>query len=153
MSVRRRIALLALALASLCAPPALAQSGDERLRVPYGVGERMEYEVRFSGLRVGSGSMEVAGLQDVRGREAWHTIFQVKGGTFFYRVNDVYESWIDTRTGNSLRFRQDLNEGSREVERIFNFFPDSGIFIEEYSRKMAAPRSGFRTTRIASCFR
>jgi len=101
------------------------------LRVPYGVGERLDYEVRFGRLKVGSGSMEVAGLQDVRGRETWHTVFQVRGGTFFYRVNDVYESWVDTRTGNSLRYRQDLNEGSREVERIFNFFPDRGIFIEE----------------------
>ena len=36
--------------------------------VPFGVGERLEYDVRFGKLRVGSGSMEVADVQTVRGR-------------------------------------------------------------------------------------
>jgi hypothetical protein len=98
--------------------------------VPFGVGERMEYDVKFGRLRVGSGSMEVADVQDVRGRPTWHTIFQVRGGTFFYRVNDQYESWIDRHTGNSLRFRQDLNEGRRDVERNFEIFPERAQFVE-----------------------
>lgn len=130
MRLRRGLALGVIAIASLAASRATAQGGD-RLRVPWGVGERMEYEVRFGKLRVGSGSMEVADLQEVRGRETWHTVMRVSGGTFFYRVNDLYESWIDTRTGNSLRYRQDQNEGSREVERIFNFFPEQARFIED----------------------
>ena len=89
-------------------------------------------------LKVGSGSMEVADIQDVRGSETWHTIFEVRGGTFFYRVNDTYESWFDTQLGTSLRFRQDLNEGSRDVERIFNMFPDRGIFIEDGDTAMVS---------------
>ena len=112
MTLFARLRAHLLALALLLSPtPAAAQSGV-RLAVPYGVGERLEYEVRFGALRVGGGSMEVESVQDIRGRETWHTVFTVRGGTFFYRVNDRYESWIDTRTGNSLRFRQDLNEGS-----------------------------------------
>ena len=108
---------------------AAAQNHDGApLPVPFGVGERLEYDVKFGKLRVGSGSMEVAGVQEVRGRSTWHTIFQVRGGTFFYRVNDQYESWIDRHTGNSLRFRQDLNEGRRDVERAFEIFPERGVF-------------------------
>jgi len=100
------------------------------LPVPYGVGERLEYDVKFGHIKVGSGSMEVAGIQEVRGREAWHTVFTVKGGTFFYRVNDRYESWIDRRTGNSLRFSQDLSEGRRDVERDFEILPEQSAYIE-----------------------
>jgi hypothetical protein len=74
--------------------------------------------------------MEVAGVQEVRGRQTWHTVFQVRGGTFFYRVNDKYESWIDRLTGNSLRFRQDLNEGRRDVERNFEIYPERAEFVE-----------------------
>ena len=96
---------------------ASAQSG-ERMPVPYRVGERMEYEVRYTNIRLGSGTMEVAGIQHVRGRETYHTVFTVRGGSFVYRVNDRYESWIDTRTGNSLRYRQDQQEGKRDVERM-----------------------------------
>ena len=108
---------------------AAAQNHDGApLPVPFGVGERLEYDVKFGKLRVGSGSMEVAGVQEVRGRSTWHTIFQVRGGTFFYRVNDQYESWIDRHTGNSLRFRQDLNEGRRDIERAFEIYPERSVF-------------------------
>ncbi|HET9013052.1 MAG TPA: DUF3108 domain-containing protein, partial [Gemmatimonadaceae bacterium] len=100
----RHLVRHALVLGALAATPVAAQDhGSAPIPVPFGVGERLEYDVKFGKLRVGSGSMEVADVQDVRGRSAWHTIFQVRGGTFFYRVNDQYESWIDRYTGNSLR--------------------------------------------------
>jgi hypothetical protein len=74
--------------------------------------------------------MEVIGLQDVRGREAWHTRFTVKGGIPFYKVNDRLESWIDARTFESLRFVQDLEEGSRDKERTFEIYPDRDTYSE-----------------------
>ena len=130
---------LAFALVALLAAPTRAQdTRHERLAVPWGVGERLEYDVKFGRLNVGSGSMEVAGMEDVRGRETWHTIFEVRGGTFFYRVNDTYESWFDTHTGNSLRFRQDLNEGRRDVERLYNFYPERSEFIENTDTAMVS---------------
>jgi hypothetical protein len=123
-TLRRVLAALAL----LClASPAAAQSGS-RKPVPFDVGERLDYEVRFGSLRVGRASMAVEGLQEVRGREVWHTVFTVRGGTFFYRVDDRYESWIDSHTGNSLRYRQDQHEGSRDVERNFEIYPDRAVF-------------------------
>lgn len=111
-------------------PLGAQDDGGQFLPVPYGVGERLEYDVKFGHIKVGSGTMEVAGIQDVRGRETWHTVFTVRGGTFFYRVNDKYESWIDRRTGNSLRFSQDLSEGRRDVERDFEILPEQGVYIE-----------------------
>jgi hypothetical protein len=127
----RRVARDVVVLALLVVTPVAAQDqGGSPIPVPFGVGERLEYDVKFGKLRVGSGSMEVAGVQDVRGRSTWHTIFQVRGGTFFYRVNDQYESWIDRHTGNSLRFKQDLNEGRRDVQRAYEIFPERGVFQE-----------------------
>jgi hypothetical protein len=126
-AVRR---LLGVAVALLPLASALpAQS--HVLKVPYGVGERLEYDVRFGKLPVGSGSMEVVDVVPIRGHESWHTIFQVHAGNFFYRVNDQFESWIDRQTGNSLRFQQNLNEGRRDVERIFDIFPERSQFIEQ----------------------
>jgi hypothetical protein len=126
----RRLLPATLTFALLATTSVAAQDNNAPILVPFGVGERLEYDVRFGKLRVGSGSMEVADVQDVRGRSTWHTIFQVRGGTFFYRVNDQYESWIDRHTGNSLRFKQDLNEGRRDVERAFEIFPDRAAFQE-----------------------
>ena len=128
--VRVRNAIVALVVLLVALPVRAQEPHPERLSVPWGVGERLEYDLKFGKVRVGSGSMEVADVQDMRGREVWHTKFEVSGGMFVYRVNDTYESWFDTHTGNSLRFRQDLNEGSRDVERIFNMYPERGVFTE-----------------------
>ncbi len=102
-----------------------------RMVVPFDTGEKLTYDVRFGGIKVGTGRMEVVGTQDVRGREAWHTRFTVKGGIPFYKVNDRIESWIDTRTFESLRFLQDLDEGRREVERLYEIYPEKGTYSEK----------------------
>lgn len=111
--------------------PAAAVGQTTRALVPFDVGERLEYDVKFGPLHVGHGSMEVEGLDSVRGRPAWHTVFHVQGGTFFYKVRDRLESWIDVRTLSSLRSLQDLNEGSRDRERHFEIYPERGVFVED----------------------
>jgi hypothetical protein len=111
--------------------PASMTASQPRMVVPFETGERLTYDVRFGGIKVGTGRMEVVGLQDVRGREAWHTRFTVKGGIPLYKVNDRLESWIDTRTFESLRFVQDLQEGRRDRERHFEIYPERGTYSEK----------------------
>ena len=133
MSVGRRVAATlraGIVVATLLLPQSLSAQAQE-LRVPYGVGEKLEYDVRFGRLHVGSGSMEVVGTEPIRGRESWHTVFQVRAGNLFYRVNDQFDSWIERSTGNSLRFTQNLNEGRRDVERKFEIYPERALFQEE----------------------
>ncbi|MGZ8379318.1 MAG: DUF3108 domain-containing protein [Gemmatirosa sp.] len=138
----RRASLVGLALVALPAaalqPPATAsqvasaQTADAAVRadVPWSVGERSHYEVRFGKLKVGRGSIEVVQLDQVRGREAWHTRFRVSGGTFFYRVNDVLESWFDSRTLASLRFVKDQEEGRSDREVRYEIFPERTAYQE-----------------------
>jgi hypothetical protein len=127
--VRNIVASLLLLLA---APLAGAQEpNQEHQYVPWGIGERLEYSVSFGKLKVGNASMEVRDVQSVRGRDAWHTVFEVHGGLrFVYHVDDTFESWIDKRTGNSLRFRKDQNEGHRDLERIYEIYPERGVYTE-----------------------
>ncbi len=101
-----------------------------RAAVPFTVGERLDYNVNFGPIRAGSGTMEVRGIETVRGKEAYHTVFQVTGGIPFYRVHDVFESWFDTRTLSSLRFVQDQDEGPKERERHYEIFPEQAQFRE-----------------------
>jgi Protein of unknown function (DUF3108) len=108
-----------------------------RMIVPFDTGERLTYDVRFGAIKVGTGRMEVVGTQDVRGREAWHTRFTVKGGIPFYQVNDRMESWIDTRTFESLRFVQDLEEGTRDRERSYEIYPERATYSEKDDAKQA----------------
>ena len=100
-------------------------------RVVPAVGERLDYDVKFSAVRVGSGYMEAVGYEPVRGVSALHVRFTVRGGTFFFKVNDVLESWIDTARFVSLRHSQELSEGSRDRERHFEFFPERRTFAQD----------------------
>ena len=111
-------------------PVVNAKGDDNAIKVPFGIGERLEFEVRFGSIKVGTGSLEVRGIEAVRGRDAWHTLFNVQGGTFFYRVNDSYESWIDTHTLNSLLFIRQIEEGTRERSQNFEIIPEKGIYVE-----------------------
>lgn len=125
MTLARR-ALSTLALGALAASGTEGQNAP----VPFEAGEALTYDVRFGAIKVGTGRMNVIGRDSVRGRDTWHVRFSVNGGTFFYKVNDVYESWMDVRTLNSLRYQQDLNQGSRERERVFEIYPDRAVYRE-----------------------
>lgn len=127
-----KLLLQSAALLLATVPEAFAQTAPSsaRAKVPFAVGERMEYEVRFGRLKVGNAHMEVVALEQMRGRTVWHTAFWVQGGNFLYRVNDVYESWIDAETLSSLKFVQELNEGGKNTERRFEIFPERATFIQ-----------------------
>lgn len=127
-----RVAIAAVTLAI----PVGAQHGSPleppsgRVAVPFSVGERAEYSLKFGIFTAGTGVAEVIGIDSIRGRESWHTVFRVRGGIPGFRVNDRFESWIDTRTFASLRHRQEQREGPRERERQFEIYPDERLYVE-----------------------
>lgn len=102
----------------------------EQMSVPFGVGEAAQYDVKFGALKVGTASTVVQDIEDVRGIPAWHTVFRLQGGTFFFHVNDVFESWIDPNTFSSLRFYQTQEEGSRARQKRYEIYPDLGTYTE-----------------------
>jgi hypothetical protein len=122
--------LTTIAIAPLSGAQTSAMASVKRAAVPFGAGERMEYDVKFGSLRVGNAHMEVVGLENLRGRPAWHTAFWVQGGNFLYRVNDMYESWMDAESLSSLRFVQQLEEGGKDTQRRFEIYPDRAVFIQ-----------------------
>lgn len=131
-----RVAITALTLAigvgaqDTARVPSSVEVETARAGVPFGVGESADYQVKYGIFSVGRGSMQVMGLDTVRGREAWHIQFRVRGGVPGFRVNDRMESWMDTRSLASLRFYQQLDQGSYERERRFEIYPGS-TFVED----------------------
>ena len=112
------------------APPAPSRLAIALARLPFGENERLEYQVKYGFLGVGSATLEVQGLDSVRGMPAIHATFKVAGGVRFYRVNDDYESWFDPENYSTLRAVQSIDEGSYDRQRTFEFFPDRKVFIE-----------------------
>lgn len=131
--------LAATALSGALALPADAQGARTPAPVPFQSGENLTYDVRFGAIKVGTGRMRVMGIENIRDRPAWHVIFTLSGGTFFYQVDDVYESWMDVLTLNSLRYVQDLDQGQRERKRTFEIFPERAVYQEVFKKNREMP--------------
>ena len=142
-----RLAIGAAVLTSLARPPQQAPVGADSERpaaaqavlpttpapgsergaapvVPWGVGERLGYDVKFGPIRAGSAVLDIPEITEVRGREVYHTVFNIKGSALFYHVNDTYESWIDTATLASLRFYQTQQEGGKTRIKHYEIYPE-----------------------------
>jgi hypothetical protein len=123
---------------ALLAPSAAPGQTAVRRR-PFAVGERLTYEVRFGPLKVGTGTMEVRGVEHIRGRPAYHTVFRVQGGTSLYKVDDSFESWFAVDDLSSLRYHQNQNEGNRERLRRYEIYPERAVYDELTDKKPAQP--------------
>jgi len=106
---------------------------------PFAPGERLSYNVYFGLLKVGTGSMEVRGIDTVRNRPAYHTTFRISGGIPVYRVDDTFESWFTTDDLASLRFIQDQNEGTKERQHRYEIFPERRTYDDLSDDKPEQP--------------
>jgi len=118
-------ALLAVTL--LQAPPADPPASA----YPWAVGETLTYTAKLGLLSLGSGTLQVAGIDTVRGMESFRLRFRVQGRTIVYSLDDVLESFVGTKDLISRRFVQDFVENGKPTKRHYEIFPDSGYYREE----------------------
>jgi hypothetical protein len=99
-------------------------------KYPFAVGETLTYSAKLGMLTLGSGTLQVAGIDSVRGVETFRLRFRLQGKTVFYSLDDVLESWVATDDFSSHRFVQDFVENKKPKQRTFEIFPDSGFYRE-----------------------
>jgi hypothetical protein len=116
--------LLALALLQGGSPAPTAPA------YPWAVGETLTYSAKLGMLSLGSGTLEVAGIDTVRGAESFRFRFRLTGKTLFYSLDDVLESYTGTHDLVSRRFVQDFVENNKPSHRLYEIYPDSGFFRE-----------------------
>jgi hypothetical protein len=108
---------------AIVAPPAPAA-------VPFPVGERLVYGARYGPFSVGTATMQVAGVDTIRGVEAVHFVFLIDGGALWYHIHQNLESWVGRHDFRSRRFLNQTEEKGRAWERKFEIYPDSGFYRE-----------------------
>lgn len=99
--------------------------------VPFGLGERMEYEVKLSPFgSVGRGSMEVVDLDTIRGHITYNLRFDLEARAMLVAsVDDRMESWLDISELIAHRFEQDQDELTFERHRILDFLTTEGTWV------------------------
>src|SRR3954468_24257954 len=97
---------------------------------PFKVGERLTYSVKVGPLGRGSAVAEIRNVDTIRGTMVYHSVFKVDGSLLFFGVNDLYESWFDPNTFTSLRYHQEIDQGSYERNRTYEIYPERGIYTD-----------------------
>ncbi|HXQ29328.1 MAG TPA: DUF3108 domain-containing protein [Gemmatimonadales bacterium] len=137
---RARKTLRTLPLAALLAfaPPVAhrpAQSGAATLvpatePVPFPVGERLVYAARYGVITVGEASLQVVGLDTVRGTQTVHFRFHIQGSALWYKLDQTLDSWVGQSDFVSRRYWNETHEKGKFWENRFEIFPDSGVYQE-----------------------
>jgi uncharacterized protein DUF3108/glycosyl transferase family 2 len=104
--------------------------GARAAAVPFPVGERLVYQAKFGIFNVGTATMEVAGIDTVRGTQALHLVFRISGGALWYHIEQTLESWVGRCDFRSRRFWNQTEEKGKSWERKFDIYPDSGFYRE-----------------------
>ena len=98
--------------------------------VPFAIGERMVFSAKYGPFSVGEATMEVAGLDTIRGAETVHIQFHVKGGALWYHLDQMLESWVGRKDFRSRRYTTNTEERGKKRQNSFEIFPDSGFYRE-----------------------
>lgn len=123
--------LAALPPGAASAQPATTEAAFRVAPVPFAVGEELKFSASFAGIRAGSATMKVAGIENVRGRPAYHIVFTIDGGIPLFRVRDRYESWVDVQTLASLRHVQSIREGNYHRNTTYEIFPENAQYRKD----------------------
>jgi len=103
--------------------------------LPYKVGEYASYKVSFGPIWVGYADLEITEITPINHKPSFHIIGKGKTAPFFdwfFKVRDVYETFIDTTTLLPLVFKRAVNEGGHLINQHYKFnHKDSNVVTQD----------------------
>ena len=105
--------------------------------LPYKVGEYTAYKVSFGAINVGFADLEITESIQLNNRPVFHIVGKGRTAGFFdwfFKVRDVYETFIDTKTLLPLVFKRVVNEGGHLINQEYRFnHKDSRVITKDSS--------------------
>ena len=104
--------------------------------LPYKVGEYASYKVSFGAINVGSAELEITENGQLNNKPIFHIVGKGRTAPFFdlfFKVRDVYETFIDTITLLPLQFKRVVNEGSHLINQQYKFNHNDSRVITQSS--------------------
>ena len=116
----------------------LTASSQEK-EVAFKGGESLRYKMSYSGfLRAGTAVLEVEETE-LNGKKVFHTTGS--GWTsgmikWFFKVDDVYESYFDKEETKPYIFKRKIDEGGYKKHRITNFdYSSNNAYVQDFEKQ------------------
>lgn len=113
-------------------------SFDNQREDAFQTGEWFKFRVHYGLINAGYATLEV---QDgvINNRKVYHVIgkgYSTGMSRFFFKVDDLYESYFDKVTGNPYKYIRKINEGgyTKNQEGFFNQASDR-VLVKDYENK------------------
>jgi hypothetical protein len=113
-------------------------SFDSQKEDAYTVGEWFKFRIHYGFVNAGYATLEVKDAT-INNKKVFHVVgkgYTTGMSRFFFKVDDLYESYIDKDTQNPYQFVRKINEGgyTKNQEGFFN--PStSKVLIKDYKHK------------------
>ncbi len=99
---------------------------------PFGVGERLSFEIKYGFISAGTAILGIPGTVTERGYECYRIVSVAESNSFFsvfFTVRDVAESYLDTRELVPRRFEKRLREGDFRAHDLVLFDHDRHVAL------------------------
>jgi hypothetical protein len=116
----------------------LTVSFDSPKEDAYDVGEWFKFRIHYGIVNAGYATLEVKDAT-VNNRKTFHVVgrgYTTGMSRFFFKVDDLYESYIDKDTRNPYQFVRKINEGgyTKNQEGFFNQSTNK-VLVKDYKHK------------------
>ena len=126
----KKIALLLIFIATV--------SFDSQKEGAFAVGEWFKFRIHYGFVNAGYATMEVKDAS-INNKKVFHVVgkgYTTGMSRFFFKVDDLYESYIDRETGNPYQFVRKINEGGYTKNQEGFFTPAANkILVKDYKHK------------------
>lgn len=111
---------------------------DSRTDEAYDTGEWFKFRIHYGFINAGFATLEVKDAV-VNNKKAFRVIgkgYTTGMSRFFFKVDDLYESYIDKDSGNPYQFVRKINEGgyTKNQEGFFNHAANK-VLVKDYKNK------------------
>ncbi|TDW46022.1 uncharacterized protein DUF3108 [Flavobacterium sp. 270] len=104
----------------------------------FDVGEYFKFRIHYGIINAGYATLEVKDAT-INNKKVFHAVgkgYTTGMSKFFFKVEDLYESYFDKENGNPYRYIRKIDEGgyTKNQEGIFNP-SENRILVKDYKRK------------------
>jgi hypothetical protein len=111
---------------------------DTQKEDAFGTGEFFKFRIHYGIVNAGYATLEIKDAT-INNKKVHHAIgkgYTTGMSKFFFKVEDLYESYFDKETGNPYRFVRKIDEGgyTKNQEGFFNQ-NENRVLVKDYKRK------------------